>query len=77
MGPRGDYRWMCFPRWDSDACFASLIGGQGIYSVTPRSRFVWGGYYEHGLIWRSRWITDDGGGVPGGAGAARPHRGAP
>jgi hypothetical protein len=28
--------------------------------VTPVSRFVWGGYYEHGLIWRNRWITDDG-----------------
>ena len=21
---------------------------------------MWGGYYEHGLIWRSRWTTDDG-----------------
>lgn len=60
IGPRGDYAWMCFPRWDSDACFATLIGGDGIYSVTPTSRFVWGGYYEHGLIWRNRWITDQG-----------------
>ena len=24
------------------------------------ARFVWGGYYEHGLIWRSRWVTDAG-----------------
>ena len=60
LGPRGDYSWMCFPRWDSDACFASLIGGQGVYAVTPAARFVWGGYYEHGLIWCSRWVTDDG-----------------
>lgn len=60
IGPRGDYAWLCFPRWDSDACFAALIGGQGTYAVTPVSRFVWGGYYEHGLIWRNRWITDDG-----------------
>ncbi len=59
-GPRGDFAWMCFPRWDSDACFATLIGGQGTYAVTPLSRYVWGGYYEHGLIWRNRWITDDG-----------------
>jgi GH15 family glucan-1,4-alpha-glucosidase len=59
VGPRGDFAWMCFPRWDSDACFASLIGGAGSYAVTPTSRFVWGGYYEHGLIWRSRWVTDD------------------
>ena len=51
---------MCFPRWHSDACFATLIGGQGTYAVTPLARFVWGGYYEHGLIWRNRWVTDDG-----------------
>ena len=60
VGPRGDYAWMCFPRWDSDACFATLIGGQGTYAVTPVSRYVWGGYYEHGLIWRNRWTTDQG-----------------
>ncbi len=60
IGPRGDYAWLCFPRWDSDPCLATLIGGQGTYQVTPDSRFVWGGYYEHGLIWRSRWTTDDG-----------------
>ncbi len=60
MGPRGDICWMCFPRWHSDACFATLIGGQGTYAVTPLARFVWGGYYEHGLIWRNRWVTDEG-----------------
>jgi GH15 family glucan-1,4-alpha-glucosidase len=60
LGPRGDICWMCFPRWHSDACFATLIGGQGTYAVTPLSRFVWGGYYEHGLIWRDRWVTDEG-----------------
>ena len=60
VGPRGDYAWMCFPRWDSDACFATLIGGHGVYAVTPHARHVWGGYYESGLIWRSRWITEDG-----------------
>jgi GH15 family glucan-1,4-alpha-glucosidase len=60
IGPRGDFAWMCFPRWDSEACFATLIGGQGTYAVTPVTRYVWGGYYEHGLIWRSRWTTDDG-----------------
>ena len=60
VGPRGDYAWMCFPRWDSDACFATLIGGEGTYAVTPISRYVWGGYYEHGLIWRNRWTTEEG-----------------
>ena len=58
IGPRGDMAWMCAPRWDSDGVFASLIGGAGVYAVTPVSQFVWGGYYEPGsLIWRSRWIT--------------------
>ncbi len=41
VGPRGDFVWMCFPRWDSDALFCSLIGGSGTYVVTPRERFVW------------------------------------
>ena len=61
VGPRGEIVWMCAPRWDSDAVFAALVGGEAAYAVTPRSRFVWGGYYEQGsLIWRSRWVTDDG-----------------
>jgi GH15 family glucan-1,4-alpha-glucosidase len=60
VGPRGDFAWMCFPQWHSDACFASLIGGRGVYAVTPRERFVWGGFYEDGLIWHSRWITAGG-----------------
>lgn len=58
VSPRGDIVWMCAPRWDSDAVFASLIGGDGVYAVTPARTFVWGGYYEEGtLIWHSRWIT--------------------
>ncbi len=58
VGPRGDIVWMCFPHWDSDPLFSSLIGGGGTYAVTPTERHVWGGYYEPGsLIWRSRWAT--------------------
>jgi len=61
VSPRGDIVWMCAPRWDSDAVFCSLIGGDGVYAVTPAHTFVWGGYYEAGtLIWRSRWITASG-----------------
>jgi Domain of unknown function (DUF5911) len=61
VGPRGEIVWMCAPRWECDAVFATLVGGAGVYAVTPRDRFVWGGYYEEGsLIWRSRWVTDDG-----------------
>jgi hypothetical protein len=61
IGPRGELAWLCFPRWDSEAVFSGLIGGTGSYLVTPHARFVWGGYYEPGgLVWRSRWVTDDG-----------------
>ncbi|OBK32303.1 glycoside hydrolase [Mycobacterium sp. 1245111.1] len=62
IGPQGDIAWMCAPRWDSAAVFSNLIGGGGIYAVTPADvRHVWGGYYETGtLIWRNRWITRDG-----------------
>jgi alpha,alpha-trehalase len=61
IGPHGEVAWMCAPSWESDAVFSSLIGGAGTYAVTPRGRFVWGGYYEDGaLIWRSRWVTGDG-----------------
>jgi Glycosyl hydrolases family 15/Trehalase-like, N-terminal len=58
VGPRGDVAWLCAPRWDSGAVLAALIGGPGVYAVTPVDTFVWGGYYEPGsLIWRSRWVT--------------------
>ena len=61
LGPRGDIAWMCAPSWDSPSVFSSLIGGEGLYAVTPVGTFVWGGYYETGsLIWRSRWVTHDG-----------------
>ncbi len=62
VGPHGDIAWMCAPRWDDDAIFSTLIGGGGVYAVTPQDdRHVWGGYYEPGsLIWRSRWVTGEG-----------------
>jgi GH15 family glucan-1,4-alpha-glucosidase len=61
IGPRGEYVWMCAPRWDSDAVFGSLIGGGGSYTISPTDPFVWGGYYEsHSLIWRSRWVSVSG-----------------
>ncbi|MEW2294955.1 glycoside hydrolase family 15 protein [Streptomyces sp. NPDC006743] len=61
IGQDGAVNWLCAPTWHDDAVFASLIGGRGVYAVTPRGRYVPGGYYEEGtLIRRSRWITTDG-----------------
>lgn len=62
IGPRGDVAWMCVPRWDSEAVFATLLGGDGVFAISPAEpRYVWGGYYEpNTLIWRSRWVTTDG-----------------
>lgn len=58
IGPRGDISWMCVPGWDDDAVFATLLGGSGMYAITPSDPFVWGGYYENNtLIWRSRWVA--------------------
>lgn len=61
IGPHGDLTWMCAPRWESDAVFSALIGGEGAYAVIPADpRHVWGGEYETGsLIWHDRWVTTD------------------
>jgi hypothetical protein len=61
LGPRGDIAWLCVPRWDSPSVFAGLVGGRGVYNVTPAGRYVWGGRYEpSSMIWRSRWVTTSG-----------------
>lgn len=59
-GPRGDLAWLCAPGWADEAVFATLVGGGGVYSVSPVDTAVWGGYYEPGtLIWRNHWVTTD------------------
>ncbi len=61
IGPDGAMVWLCFPRWDSAAVFASLVGGGGGYAVRPVEASVWGGHYDDGtLIWRNRWTTTSG-----------------
>ena len=58
IGPRGDISWLCAPNWDSPAVISHLIGGDGVYALTPTDTYVWGGSYEReSLIWRSRWVT--------------------
>ncbi|WP_026818246.1 glycoside hydrolase family 15 protein [Arthrobacter castelli] len=62
IGPRGDVAWMCAPRWHDEGVFSTLIGGTGLFAVTPTAeRFVSGGSYSEGsLIWSNRWVTTDG-----------------
>ncbi|KUM68349.1 glycoside hydrolase family 15 protein [Streptomyces griseorubiginosus] len=61
IGPDGAIGWLCAPAWHDDAVFAALVGGRGAYAITPRGRHVFGGYYEQGtMIWRSRWVTEEG-----------------
>ena len=61
LGPSGAVEWMCFPQWHDPSLFSTLIGGDGWYQIRPTGRYVWGGCYDEGtLIWRDRWVTDDG-----------------
>jgi len=58
VGPRGEVAWMCFPGWDGDPVFASLLGAPALYAVSPVAPAVWGGWYEPGtLVWHSRWTS--------------------
>lgn len=59
-GPRGDISWLCAPRWHDDAVFSQLVGGGGLYAVTPRDTYVWAGSYDEGtLVWSHQWVTSD------------------
>jgi GH15 family glucan-1,4-alpha-glucosidase len=38
---RGSIDWLCWPRFDSDACFAALVGSRenGFWQIAPTARF--------------------------------------
>lgn len=61
VGPGGDIAWLCVPRWDSPSVFGTLLGGRGVYAITPDEPYVWGGSYEDvSMIWHHRWTTRSG-----------------
>jgi GH15 family glucan-1,4-alpha-glucosidase len=60
----GSIDWLCLPRFDSDACFAALIGGSenGFWRIAPvaKVRSVRRAYREGTLTLETEITTDDG-----------------
>src|SRR5690606_10075983 len=60
----GSIDWLCFPRFDSPACFAALLGTpeNGRWSLSPRGtvRKITRSYEEGTLILETVFITDTG-----------------
>src|SRR5579871_6880896 len=64
VGLDGSIDWLCWPRFDSDAVFAKLLGGQsnGFWLITPSDgiRKVTRRYCKDTLILETRFETETG-----------------
>jgi GH15 family glucan-1,4-alpha-glucosidase len=64
VGRNGSIDWLCLPRFDSDACFASLLGTRenGRWLLAPASpvRNTTRRYRDHTLILETRFQTAEG-----------------
>ena len=64
VGKNGSIDWLCWPTFDSDACFASLLGGQsnGFWLITPHEeiRSTRRRYRPDTLILETTFETDGG-----------------
>ncbi len=59
----GSVDWLCFPRFDSDACFAALLGGpeNGRWLLAPAGEATNSRRYLHDtLVLETTWKTKDG-----------------
>jgi GH15 family glucan-1,4-alpha-glucosidase len=64
VGRDGSVDWLCFPRFDSGACFAALLGSEhnGRWLIAPTAedaRASWR-YVDHALVLETTWETDEG-----------------
>src|SRR6185312_3470581 len=64
VGRNGSIDWLCWPRFDSDACFAALLGtpANGRWLLAPASvvKSTTRKYRDHTLILETRFETLDG-----------------
>src|SRR6185312_15857258 len=63
VGRDGSIDWLCWPRFDSDACFAALLGARehGRFQIVPRDKYtVTRRYRPKTLILETRFETKDG-----------------
>ena len=64
VGPDGSIDWACFPRFDSGACFAALLGtaDHGRWALAPRADSWEAGrrYRPRTLVLETDWETDGG-----------------
>ncbi|WP_213069374.1 MULTISPECIES: trehalase-like domain-containing protein [Methylomicrobium] len=64
VGRDGSIDWLCFPRFDSGACFAALLGepGHGRWLIAPAAeiRSIRRKYRDGTLILETEFETDDG-----------------
>src|ERR1044072_8326457 len=66
----GSIDWLCWPRFDSDACFAALLGseehGRWLMAPADGALKVTRRYRKHTLVLETRFEAHSGGGlVPG------------
>src|SRR5256885_15003623 len=64
VGRDGSIDWLCWPRFDSDACFAALLGTpeHGRFRIAPKDdvKHVTRRYRKDTLILETRFETGDG-----------------
>jgi GH15 family glucan-1,4-alpha-glucosidase len=64
VGRNGSIDWLCWPRFDSDACFAGLLGtpenGRWLLAPTSAIKNTSRRYRDHTLILETRFETADG-----------------